>query len=307
RVDATDRHAHQRGGISVLERGAHGRAQSRTVNAEPRQRDERGGRDDHEQPQRRDAERSKRERRRRKRMRDRARDAAPHEELGVLHRDPDADHHQHDGVDRVTAQRTQQGALGQRAEQGAGGDGHAEGRQKRQPGERQRREGGVGPERVELAVREVHHAHEAEDQGETDAEQRVGAAQHQAVHQVLQELLHYFFMKSGSATLPSRTCTMKIDGLLWPLSLPAGPSFSNLIGPFTPVNDTFHSASWIAFGSSLPAILIASTMVAMPSWPRNPSVSPSNGLPRLFHSSTNALASLASGIASGNHGMKKTM
>src|SRR2546425_6003028 len=177
----------------------------------------------------------------------------------------------------------------------------------RSPREREHRERRIGAERVELAVGEVHHAHEAEDQGEADAEQRVRAAQHQAVHQVLQELLHYFFMKSGSATLPSRTWTRKIDGLLWPLSLPAGPSFSNLIGPLTPVNETFHSASWMALGSSLPASFTASTIVAMPSWPRKPSVSPSKGWPRLAHSSTNALASLPSGSASGNHGMKKTM
>ena len=70
---------------------------------------------------------------------------------------------------------------------------------------------------------------------------------------------------------------------------------------------TFHSASRTALGSALPAILIASTTVAMPSWPRKPSVSPSNGWPRLFHSSTKALASLPSGIASGNHGRKKRM
>src|SRR2546426_962784 len=96
-------------------------------------------------------------------------------------------------------------------------------------------------------------------------------------------------------------------GRLWPLSLPAGPSFSNLIGPFSPIRLTFQSASRMACGSARLAIRIASAIVATPSWPRKPSVSPSNGLPRLVHSSTNAFARFGSGIASGNHGMKKTM
>jgi hypothetical protein len=59
--------------------------------------------------------------------------------------------------------------------------------------------------------------------------------------------------------------TTKIEGLLCPLSLPAGPSLSNLIGPLRPVKETFHSAAWMAFGSSLPASFTASAIVAMPS------------------------------------------
>src|SRR5262249_55744127 len=173
--------------------------------------------------------------------------------------------------------------------------------------QRQRRERRVGAERVELAVGEVHHVHQPEDEREPDAQQRVRPAEHQAVHQVLKELVHYFRANSGNATFPSRIWTMKIDGLLWPLSLPAGPSFSKWMGPLTPVMLTRHRASRIAFGSSLPASFMAWAMVRMPSWPRNPSVRPSNGWPRFAHSSTNALASLPSGIASGNHGMKKTM
>ena len=40
-------------------------------------------------------------------------------------------------------------------------------------------------ERVELAVREVYDAHDAEDQRQSDPEQSVGAAQHQRIQAVL--------------------------------------------------------------------------------------------------------------------------
>src|SRR5256886_14677604 len=149
---------------------------------------------------------------------------------------------------------------------------------------------------------EVHDVHEPEDEREADAQQGVGPAEHQAVHQVLKERVY-----QGNATLPSLIWTTKMLGFDWPLSLPAGPSFSNLIGPLTPIRLTLQRASRTALGSSLPATRIASAIVAIPSWPRKPSVSPSKGWPRLAHSSTNALASLPSGIDSGNHGMKKTM
>jgi len=59
--------------------------------------------------------------------------------------------------------------------------------------------------------------------------------------------------------LPSLIWTMKMLGLLCPLSLPAGPSFSNLMGPFTPITLTCHIASRTALGSALPASRIAST------------------------------------------------
>src|SRR5262245_45868591 len=245
-------------------------------------------------------------------MRNRLGDAAPDEELAVLHGDPEADHHEHGCVDRLAPEGPQQRHLAEPAQDGAGGDRHHERREEIRAGQREAGERHICPQRVELAVGEVDDVHEAEDEGEPDAQQGVRPAEHQAVHQVLKELLHpaarYFFArKSGSATLPSRICTMKMLGWLWPLSFPAGPSFSNLIGPFTPIKLTFQRASRTALGSSLPATRIASAMVAMPSWPRKPAVSPSNGCPRLVHSSTNALASLPSGMASGNHGMKNTM
>src|SRR5262249_43167841 len=149
-----------------------------------------------------------------------------------------------------------------------------------------------------LPVSEVHDVHEPEDQRETHPEQTVGGAQQEPVQQMLEQLFHgpgragsrYFLAaKAGSAIFPSLISTRKMLGLLWPLSLPAGPSLSNLIGPLTPMMFTFHSASRTALGSGCPAILMASAAVRMPSWPRKPSVSPSKGWPRLFHSSTKAL------------------
>ena len=48
----------------------------------------------------------------------------------------------------------------------------------------------VGAEAVELAVGEVHHPHDAEDQRQADAQQRVGAAQDERVEAVLEQLIH---------------------------------------------------------------------------------------------------------------------
>src|SRR6266446_6536485 len=240
-------------------------------------------------------------------MRDRLRHAAPHQELAVLHGDPDADHDQHDGVDGLAPERANEEEFRERTEDEATDDGHTERGEEVQVGQRQGGERRIGAQRVELAVGEVHDVHQPEDERQPDAQQRVRPAEHQAVHQVLKELIHYFRANSGSATLPSRICTMKIEGLLWPLSLPAGPSFSKWMGPLTPVRFTRQSASRTALASSFPAPFTASASVTMPSGPRKPSVRPSNGLPRLAHSSTNALASLPSGMDSGNQGMKKTM
>src|SRR5262245_2130396 len=240
-------------------------------------------------------------------MRNRLGHAAPQQQFAILHRDPHADHHEHDGVDRLAPKRSNQQDLGECPEDDATHDREAECGEKIHVGQRERRERRVGAQRIELTMGEVHDVHQPEDEGEPDAQQGVRPAEHQAVHQVLEELIHYFRANSGSATLPSRICTMKIEGLLWPLSLPAGPSLSKWIGPLTPVTFTRHSASRTIFGSSFPPIFIASAIVRMPSWPRNPSVRPSNGWPRLAHSSTKALASLPSGMDSGNQGMKKTM
>jgi hypothetical protein len=39
-------------------------------------------------------------------------------------------------------------------------------------------------------VGEIHHPHDAENQSEADAEQRIGSAQDDGVHEVLEELVH---------------------------------------------------------------------------------------------------------------------
>ena len=53
-----------------------------------------------------------------------------------------------------------------------------------------KREHHVGAEAVELAVGEIHHPHDAEDQRQADAEQRVNAAEHEGVHTMLEEFVH---------------------------------------------------------------------------------------------------------------------
>src|SRR5205807_2409177 len=160
-------------------------------------------------------------------MRDRLRHAAPHQELAVLHGDPDADHDQHDGVDGLAPERANEDEFRDRTDDEATDDGQTERGEEVQIGQRQGGERRIGAQRVELTVGEVHDVHQPEDERQPDAQQRVRPAEHQAVHQVLKELIHYFRANSGSATLPSRICTMKIEGLLWPLSLPAGTESGN--------------------------------------------------------------------------------
>src|SRR5437660_1598781 len=176
-------------------------------------------------------------------MRDRLRHAAPHQELAVLHGDPDADHDQHDGVDGLVPEKAKEDKVRDRTDDEATDDGQTERGEEVQIGQRQGGERRIGAQRVELTVGEVHDVHQPEDERQPDAQQRVRPAERQAVHQVLKELIHYFRANSGSATLPSRICTMKIEGLLWPLSLPAGPSFSKWMGPLTPVRFTRKSVS----------------------------------------------------------------
>src|SRR5579871_6560011 len=48
----------------------------------------------------------------------------------------------------------------------------------------------VGAEAVKLAMGEIHHPHDAEDQGQADAEERVDAAEHERVQAMLEEFSH---------------------------------------------------------------------------------------------------------------------
>jgi hypothetical protein len=57
-----------------------------------------------------------------------------------------------------------------------------------EPGEREQRVQEERAQHVQLAVGEVHHAHDPEDQGEADAHQRIAAADDEAVDEVLDEL-----------------------------------------------------------------------------------------------------------------------
>ena len=98
-VDAVDVHAHQRRGLAVLEGRAHGLAELGAVDegvggrrSAPARRQTRTG-ECH------DTEPDQHQRRSRERRVDRLGHARPSEQLGVLQRDPGADHHQHGGVD----------------------------------------------------------------------------------------------------------------------------------------------------------------------------------------------------------------
>ena len=188
RVNAADLHAHERRRLAILEGRPHRPPQPRALDEEPGRRDQRQRGHHHEHAQRRDAHRPQREGRGGEGMGDGLGHAAPHQQLTVLQRDPEPDHDQHGGVDRLATQRREQQTLAERrppprpARWPA-----ARATKKFSPLSARRGEGQVGPQRVELAVGEVDQVHEPEDQGEADAEQRIRAAQHQAIHQVLQK------------------------------------------------------------------------------------------------------------------------
>jgi len=72
-----------------------------------------------------------------------------------------------------------------RAERNAENDGQDEREEEVHPGEHHPHEHHVGAEAVELAVGEVHHPHDAEDQRQADAQQRIGPAEDEGVDAVL--------------------------------------------------------------------------------------------------------------------------
>ena len=162
--------------------------------------------DEHEDAQPGYRNRSDHQRGIRERRDDRLGHAAPDQELGVLHHDPAADHHQHHGVDVGAAHRPQQRDLDQRAEQRAGDDGNHQPEEEIEPERGGDEIDGVGAEGVELAVGEIHHPHDAENQRQADAEQRVGSAEDDGVHEVLEELVH------EPVTVLSRACSQAWRG-----------------------------------------------------------------------------------------------
>src|SRR5579863_4993397 len=52
------------------------------------------------------------------------------------------------------------------------------------------REHHIRAEAIELAVGEVHHPHDAEDERQSNAQQRVDAAEHKGVHTMLEKFVH---------------------------------------------------------------------------------------------------------------------
>ena len=113
-------------------------------------------------------------------------DAPPqYEELGVLHHDPGADHHQHRGVDVGIQHRPQQEELDR------GTDGASDDHRKDEGEEEIYAQGHfekkyrVGAERIKLAMGEIDHPHDAEDQRQADSQERVGAPEDQRVDEVL--------------------------------------------------------------------------------------------------------------------------
>ena len=105
-----------------------------------------------------------------------------------MHRDPGADHDKHGRIDVGAAQRPKQSQFDRRAKQPSGHHGERKCDKEIDAELMHHDEHDVGAERIQHPMREVHDVHDAEDQGETDAQQRIGATEHQHVDQMLQKL-----------------------------------------------------------------------------------------------------------------------
>ena len=116
---------------------------------------------------------------------DRLGDARPDELLGVLQNDPGADHHQHGGVDVGACDGAQKEEFKHRTQHYAQDDGEDDGEEEVHPKDDGEQVHHIGAEGVEFAVAEVDDLHDAEDEGQPDAEQRVGATQNDGIGYML--------------------------------------------------------------------------------------------------------------------------
>ena len=114
-VDALDAHPHERRRLAVLEGRPHGPPEPGAREQEVRAEDEEPGRREDEQAQRRHRHRTQHQRLGGERRGHALGHAAPHQQLGVLEGDPQADHDEHGGVDRRAPQRAEEHALAQGA------------------------------------------------------------------------------------------------------------------------------------------------------------------------------------------------
>src|SRR5262249_22537492 len=88
------------------------------------------------------------------------------------------------------AHRPQQSDLDQRTEQRSRDDRDDEAEKEIEAERRNHEIDGIGAEGVELAMSEINHAHDAEDQRQSDAEQGVGTAEHDGIEEMLEEFVH---------------------------------------------------------------------------------------------------------------------
>ena len=183
----------------------------------------------------------------------------PHaEQLAVLQRDPEPDHHQHGGVDRLRRAAARSSSRSQSAPASApttmasgDGDEEVQPHSADERGEGQRRRPACRTRRGRSSPRSSARRSSVRPIPSS----AVGAAQHQPVQQVLEELVqaatrspdtagHFLARKSGQRDLAvldlddedAAACSGRSP-------CPPGPSFSNLIGPFTPMTLTFQSAA----------------------------------------------------------------
>jgi hypothetical protein len=107
-------------------------------------------------------------------------------EQAVLDHDREAERHEDGGQDAASQQAVQQEPLKRVADHGHHRHHHAEREQRIEAELLDAHDGEEGGQDAEVAVREVHQPHHAEDQREPGGEERVEAAEQDALHDAVE-------------------------------------------------------------------------------------------------------------------------
>ena len=159
---------HQRGRVAILESRPHRLSELRLVDHDVGRSDKAERHREDEDAQVGDRHRADNEGHLRKGRDHGLRDTAPGQHLSVLHNDPGANHHQHGRVDVGAAHGPQEYELDHGPNHHPAEDRQEQREEEVDPKQHGEREHRIGAEGVELPMGEVHHPHDAEDQGQPD-------------------------------------------------------------------------------------------------------------------------------------------
>ena len=150
--------------------------------------DERG--DEHEQPHRRQGQGSDLHADEGKRQTGVLGSRVPDDQRHVRQEDREPYGREHGNVRGLIANRPQQESFGDHAEQADRHGCHDQGQHVGHTGKSEDRVYNERAQHVELAVREIHHVHDAENERQADAHEGVDTADQEAVEEVLNKLDH---------------------------------------------------------------------------------------------------------------------